>query len=98
MMHIGGFLLFAACLLAPLPTFADEVISLGDGASCAVHEVDYAVRTVDCIENGIRQSRWICSLEGETVCRLEGDRTVSRSFLDPFDGHLCRELCRTGTP
>lgn len=98
MMRTAGFMLFTACLLAPLPALADEVIPLGKGTSCAVHEVDYAVRTVDCIEDGIRQARWICSLEGETVCRLEGDRTVSRSFLDPFDGHLCRELCGAGAP
>lgn len=85
-------LLLAACILAS-PVFADETIPVSENVSCAIHEVDYGVRTIECLSEDMVSSRWICEYEGEVECRLRGDKTVIRHFIDPLDGHLCRSLC-----
>ncbi|GAB7021796.1 hypothetical protein [Salidesulfovibrio brasiliensis] len=92
MIRLIAVLLLVATM-APA-AMADEVITIRKDLFCSVHEINFGTRTFDCVKGAVIESRWICEFEGEVTCRLEGDEAVTRTFANPFNGHICRRLCK----
>lgn len=75
-----------------MPASADETFTLGT-RECAVHEVDFGVRRVDCAESGIVRQRWVCEYTVGYRCRLEGGAEFRSGGYLPTSKGLCRHLC-----